>query len=125
MEKYHAKMAKADSGKGLAPAVTDCWYHLSGVTCWDSIEECRVRRVAGALLKGNPLNLFSQHFGQVKANANQTKANADQAVNSQNGISAYNAGVNTVQTYDKMIVGKTHKCDDVDARVRFYKRNGY
>lgn len=41
------------------------------------------------------------------------------------GISAYNAGVNTVQTYDKMIVGKTHNYDDVDARVRFYKRNGY
>ncbi|NXQ45294.1 LYG protein, partial [Catharus fuscescens] len=34
------------------------------------------------------------------------------------GISAYNADVNTVQTYDKMTVGKTHNYDDVDARVR-------
>uniref|UniRef100_A0A8C3UKH5 Lysozyme g n=1 Tax=Catharus ustulatus TaxID=91951 RepID=A0A8C3UKH5_CATUS len=41
------------------------------------------------------------------------------------GISAYNADVNTVQTYDKMIVGKTHNYDDVDARVRLYKRNEY
>ncbi|KAI1241707.1 hypothetical protein IHE44_0005195, partial [Lamprotornis superbus] len=32
------------------------------------------------------------------------------------GISAYNAGVNTVQTYDKMVVGKTHNyANDVDA----------
>ncbi|NXT98266.1 LYG protein, partial [Buphagus erythrorhynchus] len=36
------------------------------------------------------------------------------------GISAYNAGVNTVQTYDKMVVGKTHNyANDVDARARF------
>ncbi|NXE31734.1 LYG protein, partial [Ptilorrhoa leucosticta] len=36
------------------------------------------------------------------------------------GISAYNAGVNTVQTYDKMDIGKTHNyANDVDARDRF------
>ncbi|NXB14659.1 LYG protein, partial [Rhagologus leucostigma] len=36
------------------------------------------------------------------------------------GISAYNAGVNTVQTYDKMDIGKTHNyANDVDARARF------
>lgn len=38
MEKYHAKMAKAGNGEGLAPAVIDCWYCLSRVTCWDSAE---------------------------------------------------------------------------------------
>ncbi|NXX34269.1 LYG protein, partial [Nicator chloris] len=36
------------------------------------------------------------------------------------GISAYNAGVNTVQTYDKTDIGKTHNyANDVDARARF------
>ncbi|NXB51160.1 LYG protein, partial [Leucopsar rothschildi] len=36
------------------------------------------------------------------------------------GISAYNAGVDTVQTYNKMVVGKTHNyANDVDARTRF------
>ncbi|NXW74972.1 LYG protein, partial [Hirundo rustica] len=36
------------------------------------------------------------------------------------GIPAYNAGVNTVQSYDKMDVGKTHNyANDVDARARF------
>ncbi|KAM7066703.1 LOW QUALITY PROTEIN: lysozyme g-like protein 2 [Acridotheres tristis] len=201
MEKYHAKTAKAGNNKGVAPAVT-----IAGITFQESnagivlkdglgdhgnpfglMQICRVRRVAEALLKGNPLTIFCQHFGQVKANANQTKANADQAVSSQNqgrtpaskeyhqfgkpwdtedhlaqnteilyrmintenipiwdkgvapqrlsfvsfeikssGISAYNAGVNTVQTYNKMVVGKTHNyANDVDARTRFYKRNGY
>nr|XP_041575248.1 lysozyme g-like protein 2 [Taeniopygia guttata] len=43
-----------------------------------------------------------------------------------NGISAYNAGVNTVQTDDKMDIGKTHNyVNDVDSRPRFYKKNGY
>ncbi|NWS84508.1 LYG protein, partial [Toxostoma redivivum] len=36
------------------------------------------------------------------------------------GISAYNAGVNTVQPYNKMVVGKTHNyANDVDVRARF------
>ncbi|NXR19650.1 LYG protein, partial [Cinclus mexicanus] len=36
------------------------------------------------------------------------------------GISANNAGVNTVQAYEKMVVGKTHcYANDVDARSRF------
>ncbi|NXS27786.1 LYG protein, partial [Pomatostomus ruficeps] len=36
------------------------------------------------------------------------------------GISAYNAGVNTVQTYDKMDIGKTYNyANDVNARAWF------
>ncbi|NXR92056.1 LYG protein, partial [Hypocryptadius cinnamomeus] len=36
------------------------------------------------------------------------------------GISAYNAGVNTVQTYDKMDTGRTHNyANAVDARAGF------
>lgn len=75
----------------------DCWYYLSRVACWDSAEgwlgwpwKCiwfnagmvnllkttnlilllkqKVRRVARSPLKGSPLNLFSQLFGQNKAN---------------------------------------------------------
>ncbi|NXB28337.1 LYG protein, partial [Eulacestoma nigropectus] len=35
-------------------------------------------------------------------------------------LRAYNAGVNTIQTYDKMDIGKTHNyANDVDARARF------
>ncbi|NXU45082.1 LYG protein, partial [Drymodes brunneopygia] len=34
------------------------------------------------------------------------------------GISAYNAGGNTVQTYNKMDISKTHNCAN-DARARF------
>uniref|UniRef100_A0A8C0ZIF0 Lysozyme n=1 Tax=Cyanistes caeruleus TaxID=156563 RepID=A0A8C0ZIF0_CYACU len=42
------------------------------------------------------------------------------------GISAYNAGVNTVHTYNKMDIGKTHNyANDVDVRDRFCKTNGY
>lgn len=83
----------------------DCWYYLSRVACWDSAEgwlgwpwKCiwfnagtvnllkntnlmlllkqKVRRVARSPLKGSPLNLFSQLFGQ-------NKANTDPAVSSQ------------------------------------------
>ncbi|KAL2310659.1 hypothetical protein Nmel_002324 [Mimus melanotis] len=129
MEEYHAKTAKAGNSKGVAPSVTDCWYYLSRVTCWDSAEGWPGDH-------GNPFGLM-----QVETNANQTKANADHTVSSQNqgrtpvhisaskqyrGISAYNAGVNTVQPYDKMVVGKTHNyVNDVDVRARFNKRNGY
>ncbi|NXN01165.1 LYG protein, partial [Sylvia borin] len=36
------------------------------------------------------------------------------------GVSAYNAGVNTVHTYDKIDIGKIHNyANDVDARARF------
>ncbi|NWH89812.1 LYG protein, partial [Aegithalos caudatus] len=36
------------------------------------------------------------------------------------GLSAYNAGVNTVQIHNKMGIGKTHNCaNDVDVRARF------
>ncbi|XP_066196627.1 LOW QUALITY PROTEIN: lysozyme g-like [Sylvia atricapilla] len=42
------------------------------------------------------------------------------------GLSAYNAGVNTVHTYHKMDVGKTHNyANDVDVRARFYKGDGH
>lgn len=111
MEKYHAKMAKAGNGEGLAPAVIDCWYYLSRATCWDSAEgwpgwpwECiwanagmvnlpkntnlilplkQSQRSGRGPVERNSLNLFSQLFGQAKANANQAKANAEQTVSSQ------------------------------------------
>ncbi|KAM6386181.1 lysozyme g-like [Alca torda] len=43
------------------------------------------------------------------------------------GISAYNMGPNNVQTYDGMDIGTTHNdyANDVVARAKFYKRNGY
>ncbi|KAH1186524.1 hypothetical protein KIL84_019273 [Mauremys mutica] len=43
------------------------------------------------------------------------------------GISAYNAGLQNVQTYDKMDIGTTGNdyANDVVARAKFYKRNGY
>ncbi|NXV29680.1 LYG protein, partial [Rissa tridactyla] len=43
------------------------------------------------------------------------------------GISAYNAGPNKVQTYDGVDTGTTHHdyANDVVARAKFYKRNGY
>lgn len=43
------------------------------------------------------------------------------------GISAYNAGANNVRSYDRMDIGTTHHdyANDVVARAKFYKRNGY
>lgn len=43
------------------------------------------------------------------------------------GISAYNAGANNIQSYDRMDIGTTHNdyANDVVARAKFYKRNGY
>ncbi|KAG6925798.1 lysozyme G-like [Chelydra serpentina] len=43
------------------------------------------------------------------------------------GISAYNAGLRNVQSYDKMDIGTTGNdyANDVVARAKFYKRNGY
>ncbi|NXG29031.1 LYG protein, partial [Dromaius novaehollandiae] len=43
------------------------------------------------------------------------------------GISAYNAGVKNVQSYDRMDIGTTKNdyANDVVARAQFYKRNGY
>ncbi|NXX77405.1 LYG protein, partial [Urocolius indicus] len=43
------------------------------------------------------------------------------------GISAYNAGPNNVQSYEGMDIGTTHNdyANDVVARAKFFKRNGY
>uniref|UniRef100_A0A8C8S546 Lysozyme g n=1 Tax=Pelusios castaneus TaxID=367368 RepID=A0A8C8S546_9SAUR len=43
------------------------------------------------------------------------------------GISAYNAGLGNVQTYPNMDIGTTHNdyANDVVARAKYYKRNGY
>uniref|UniRef100_A0A8C3FD12 Lysozyme g n=1 Tax=Chrysemys picta bellii TaxID=8478 RepID=A0A8C3FD12_CHRPI len=43
------------------------------------------------------------------------------------GISAYNAGLRNVQSYDKMDIGTTGNdyANDVVARAKYYKRNGY
>uniref|UniRef100_A0A8D0H039 Lysozyme g n=1 Tax=Sphenodon punctatus TaxID=8508 RepID=A0A8D0H039_SPHPU len=43
------------------------------------------------------------------------------------GISAYNAGIKNVQSYDRMDIGTTKNdyANDVVARAKFYKRNGY
>uniref|UniRef100_A0A8C0G124 Lysozyme g n=1 Tax=Chelonoidis abingdonii TaxID=106734 RepID=A0A8C0G124_CHEAB len=43
------------------------------------------------------------------------------------GISAYNAGLGNVQTYPNMDVSTTHNdyANDVVARAKYYKRNGY
>ncbi|NWX24276.1 LYG protein, partial [Aegotheles bennettii] len=42
-------------------------------------------------------------------------------------MAAYNAGPNSVHTYDRMDVGTTHQdyANDVAARSKFFKRNGY
>lgn len=43
------------------------------------------------------------------------------------GISAYNAGPKNVQSYERMDIGTTKNdyANDVVARAKFYKRNGY
>ncbi|XP_074839376.1 lysozyme g-like [Carettochelys insculpta] len=43
------------------------------------------------------------------------------------GISAYNAGTKNVQSYDRMDIGTTNNdyANDVVARAKYYKRNGY
>ncbi|KYO41435.1 lysozyme g-like [Alligator mississippiensis] len=45
----------------------------------------------------------------------------------QGGISAYNAGPKNVQSYERMDIGTTKNdyANDVVARAKFYKRNGY
>lgn len=57
-------MAKAGNGEGLAPAVIDCWYYLSRVTCWNSAEgrpggpwECTWLNAAMVNLKNTSLIL--------------------------------------------------------------------
>ncbi|KFV90241.1 Lysozyme g, partial [Eurypyga helias] len=43
------------------------------------------------------------------------------------GIAAYNTGPNNVRSYDRIDAGTTHNdyANDVVARAKFYKRNGY
>ncbi|NXL84785.1 LYG protein, partial [Alectura lathami] len=43
------------------------------------------------------------------------------------GISAYNAGPKNVRTYERMDIGTTHNdyANDVVARAKFFKRNGF
>ncbi|XP_077199613.1 lysozyme g-like [Paroedura picta] len=43
------------------------------------------------------------------------------------GISAYNAGIRNVQTYERMDIGTTGNdyANDVTARAQFYKKHGY
>uniref|UniRef100_A0A674HU50 Lysozyme g n=1 Tax=Taeniopygia guttata TaxID=59729 RepID=A0A674HU50_TAEGU len=126
MEKYQAKMAKAGNGEDLAPAVIDCWYYLSrtGTAMKDSLGDHGNYRKTG-----EPWDT-EEHLAQdtevLYRMINLEKKSPSWTKEQLNGISAYNAGVNTVQTDDKMDIGKTHNyVNDVDSRPRFYKKNGY
>lgn len=69
---------ESHAGTVLKDGLGDHGNALGLVQLWSTLKTpvssflwSRVRRVAGALLKGIPLNLFSQLFGQAKANADQ------------------------------------------------------
>uniref|UniRef100_A0A8C5JTZ6 Lysozyme n=1 Tax=Junco hyemalis TaxID=40217 RepID=A0A8C5JTZ6_JUNHY len=134
MEKYQAKMAKAGNGEGLAPAVIDCWCDLSraGTELKDGPGHhgnAFGLTQAGKQYHniGKPWNT-EEHLGQdteiLYRMINPEKISMlDRGTAPQSGISAYNAGVNTVQTYNKMGIGKTHNyANDGDVRARFYRK---
>nr|XP_054510318.1 lysozyme g-like [Agelaius phoeniceus] len=137
MEKYQAKMAKAGNGEGLAPALIDCWCFLSraGTELKDGLGD---HGNAFGLIQagkqhhkiGKPWNT-EEHLGQDTEilyrmiNPEKKSLSWTEVQHLRGGISAYNAGVNSVQTYDKMGIGKIHNyASDGDVRPRFYKKNG-
>uniref|UniRef100_A0A8C3NWB9 Lysozyme g n=1 Tax=Cyanoderma ruficeps TaxID=181631 RepID=A0A8C3NWB9_9PASS len=132
------KVAKAGNGEGLAPAV------IAGITFQESHAGTVLRDGLGD--HGNAFGLMQEcsgvvmllsHFqGEHLAQGTEILyrmtnpekiPSLDKGTTPQrlSGLSACNAGVNTVQTYDKMDIGKTHNyANDVDARARLCKRNG-
>ncbi|XP_050769171.1 lysozyme g-like [Gymnogyps californianus] len=141
MEKYQAKITKVGNSKCVDPAVIagiisreshagtvlkDGWgdhgnafglmqvdkrYH-NIVGSWDSEEHL----AQGTDILCGMINEIQKKF-PTWTKEQQLKG----------GISAYNAGANNVQSYDRMDIGTTHNdyANDVVARAKFYKRNGY
>ncbi|XP_050832608.1 lysozyme g-like protein 2 [Serinus canaria] len=153
MEKYQAKMAKAGNGEGLAPAVIDCWCYISraGTELKDGLGDHG--NAFGLMQAGKQNHKIGKPWDTEEHLAQDTEI-LYRMINpgkkppfwteeqhliggrhlclcvsftlSPGGISAYNAAVNTVQTYDKMGTGKTYNyAKDVDVRARFYKKNEY
>ncbi|NXS62362.1 LYG protein, partial [Brachypteracias leptosomus] len=100
-----------DHGNAFGLMQVDKRYHNT-VGAWDSKEHL----TQGAEILNGMLETMQKKF-PTWTNEQKLKA----------AISAYNAGPNNVQSYDKMDVGTTHNdyANDVVARAKFFKRNGY
>ncbi|XP_054829025.1 lysozyme g-like [Eublepharis macularius] len=100
-----------DHGNGFGLMQVDKRYHKL-IGAWNS--EAHITQ--GTQILCNMINGIAKKFpGWTKAQ--QLKG----------GISAYNAGIRNVQTYDRMDIGTTGNdyANDVTARAQFYKKHGY
>ncbi|NWS68872.1 LYG protein, partial [Crotophaga sulcirostris] len=141
MEKYRAKITKVGNSKCVDPAVIagiisreshagtvlqDGWgdygnafglmqvdrrYHKI-VGSWDSEEHL----VQGTEILCGMIQEIQKKF-PTWTKEQQLKG----------GISAYNAGPNNIQSYDRIDAGTTHHdyANDVVARAKYFKRHGY
>ncbi|KGL91749.1 Lysozyme g, partial [Charadrius vociferus] len=100
-----------DHGNGFGLMQVDKRYHNT-VGSWDSEEHL----AQGAEILCDMVTAMEKKF-PTWTKEQQLKA----------AISAYNAGPKNVQTYNRMDIGTTHNdyANDVVARAKFYKRNGY
>ncbi|XP_060091081.1 lysozyme g-like [Heteronotia binoei] len=100
-----------DGGNGFGLMQVDKRYHrLTGT--WDS--EAHINQATQILC--GMINGVAKNFPRW-TKAQQLKG----------GISAYNAGIRNVQTYDRMDIGTTGNdyANDVTGRAQFYNENGY
>ncbi|XP_070799368.1 lysozyme g-like protein 2 [Pituophis catenifer annectens] len=100
-----------DHGNGFGLMQVNKRYH-NIVGTWDSEEHI----TQGALILCNMIKEIKKKFPSW-TNEQQLKG----------GISAYNAGPKNVQSYERMDIGTTKNdyANDVVARAKFYKTNGY
>ncbi|ETE65506.1 hypothetical protein L345_08708 [Ophiophagus hannah] len=100
-----------DHGNGFGLMQVDKRYHKI-VGTWDSEEHIN----QGALILCSMIEEIKKKFPPW-TNEQQLKG----------GISAYNAGPKNVQSYERMDIGTTKNdyANDVVARAKFYKTNGY
>ncbi|XP_026563224.1 lysozyme g-like [Pseudonaja textilis] len=100
-----------DHGNGFGLMQVDKRYHKV-VGTWDSEEHIN----QGALILCSMIEEIKIKFPSW-TNEQQLKG----------GISAYNAGPKNVQSYERMDIGTTKNdyANDVVARAKFYKTNGY
>ncbi|KFQ32098.1 Lysozyme g, partial [Mesitornis unicolor] len=141
MKKYHAKITKAGHSKCVDPAV------IAGIISRESHAGAALQGGWGDHGNGFGLMQIDKRYHKLVgswdseehiAQGTEILCEMIKAIQKKfptwtkeqqlkGGISAYNAGVNNVRSYDRMDIGTTHNdyANDVVARAKFYKRHGY
>ncbi|XP_069732450.1 lysozyme g-like [Phaenicophaeus curvirostris] len=141
MEKYRSKITKAGNSKGIDPAVIagiisreshagtvldNGWGDYGNAYGLMQVDK-RYHKIVGSWDSEEHLAQGTQILCEMIEEIRKKFPRWTKEQQLKGGISAYNAGPNSIQSYDEMDVGTTHKdyANDVVARAKFFKKNGY